>query len=52
MVIVDRYTKMIRLKVTITNISSKGIAKITEMKYGSFMEFQGKYSVIEDHSSH
>jgi len=27
-VIVDRFTKMIRLKATITNISSEGIAKI------------------------
>jgi len=28
LVIVDRFTKMIRLKATMTNISSKGIAKI------------------------
>jgi len=28
MIIVDRFTKMIRLKVTMTNISSEGIAKI------------------------
>ena len=27
-VIVDRFTKMIQLKVTTTNVSSKGIAKI------------------------
>jgi len=29
-VIVDRFTKMIRLKVTMTNISSEGIAKISQ----------------------
>jgi len=52
MVIVDRFTKMIRLKATMTNISSEGMAKIYWDKYGSFMEFQGKYSVIEDHSLH
>jgi len=28
LVIVDRFTKMIRLKATMTNISSEGIAKI------------------------
>jgi len=28
LVIVDKFTKMIRLKVTITNISSEGITKI------------------------
>ena len=28
LVIVDRFTKMIRLKVTTTNLSSEGVAKI------------------------
>jgi len=28
MVIVDRFTKMVQLKVTMTNVSSEGIAKI------------------------
>ena len=28
LVVVDRFTKMIRLKVTITNLSSEGVAKI------------------------
>jgi len=45
MVIVNKFTKMIWLKVTTTNISSEAIAKI-------YIGSQGKFLVTEDHNLH
>ena len=42
MVIVDRFTKMIRLKTTMTNISLKGIAKIYQDKIWKLHEILRK----------
>ena len=55
-VIIDQFTKMIRLKATTTSILLEGIAKelpkSTETTFGNYMEYQGKSLVTKDHSLH
>ena len=49
LVIVDRFIKMIRLKVTTTSLSSEGVAKI---KYGRYMEYQRRSLATAVHNLH
>ena len=50
-IIVDQFTKMIRLKVTIKIFLSEDIAKFIETTSGNYMEYHRKFSVTEDLSS-
>ena len=49
LVIVDRFIKMIRLKVTTTSLSSEGVAKI---KYGRYMEYPRRSLATAVHNLH
>ena len=51
-VIVDRFMKMIQLKVTATNISSEGIAKIYKNKVWKIHRVPRKSSVTENYNLH
>jgi len=49
-VIVDRFTKMIRLKATMMNIFLESIAKIYRDKIWKLHRIPRKFLVIEDHN--
>jgi len=51
-VIVDQSTKMIQLKATTTNISSEGMEKFIETKFGNYIGSQEIFSATKDYNSH